>query len=298
MTMRVNPNIVPDLLSGLEQTRQQLNQADLQLASGRSINVPSDNPSGTAALILNHDAQNRTDTFQRNITDLQSTLQIADSALGSAVSAVNQAISLGVEAGNSTLSNQNRQEIVVQLTGIQQQLVGIANTTASGTYLFAGTLVESQPFTLNPAAAAGVTYNGNSAVTSVQIASGQSVSINSPGNQMFMNPSGNLFLAINQLITAVQTNSGIGAASTALGQASSEFSSQRVSYGTALNQLQSTGTFLSNESVQLSTEESNIDGADIAKVASDFSQAQIAYTSVLDAEGKILNLPNLLSFLR
>ena len=75
--------------------------ADLQLASGRSINAPSDNPSGTADLVLNHDAQNQTDTFQRNIGDLQSKLQIADSVLGSAVSAVNQAISLGVEAGSA-----------------------------------------------------------------------------------------------------------------------------------------------------------------------------------------------------
>ena len=298
MTVRVNPNFVPDLSAGLDLARQQLNVADLQLASGRSINAPSDNPSGTAALVLNHDAQNQTDTFERNVTDLQSTLQIADSVLGSAVSAANQAISLGVEAGNSTLSNQNRQAIANQLVGIQKQLVAIANTSASGTYLFAGTLVESQPFTLNPAAAAGVNYNGNSAVTSVQIANGESVSINSPGNQIFMNPSGNLFLAVNQLISAVQTNSGIAAASTALGQASSEFSAQRVSYGTALNQLQSTGTFLSNEKVQLSTEETNIAGADIAKVASDFSQAQIAYNSALTAEGKILNLPNLLSFIQ
>jgi flagellar hook-associated protein 3 FlgL len=298
MSIRVNPNILPDLLAGLNEARQQLNQSDLELASGRTINVPSANPAGTSALILNHASQAQTDGYQQNISDLQSKLQIADSSLSSAVTAINQAISLGVESGNGTLSNGDRQAIAQQLLGIQEQLVGIGNTTAGGTYLFGGTQVETAPFTVDPTAAAGVTYTGNNSVTSVQIANGQSANINVPGSQLFLNASGSVLGSINQLITAVQNNSGISAAVTALGQAASQFDTQRLTYGTALNQLQSTGTFLSNQQVQLSTQETNLDGADIAKVATQFSQAQVAYTSLLEAESKILNLPNILSFLQ
>src|SRR5579862_948701 len=217
MTVRVSPNIVPDTLSGLNGLKQQLNTADLELASGRSINSPSDNPSGIAALIVNHAAQSATDTFERNIGNLQSTLQIADSALNSAVGVINQAISLGVQAGNSSLSAGDRQAIAQQLQGIQQQLVSIANTRSGGTYLFAGTQVETQPFTLNSSSASGVNYSGNSSVTQVEIANGQSVNINVPGDQLFLNPAGSLLGSINQLITAVQTNTGIPAASDALG---------------------------------------------------------------------------------
>lgn len=298
MNVRVNPNILPDLLAGLDQTRQQLNQADAQLASGRSINAPSDNPAGTAALVLNHAAQSQTDSFRQNISDLQSKMQIADSALSSGESAIQQAISLGVEAGNSNLSDQNRQAIAQQLSGIQQQLVGIANTTAGGTYLFGGTLVTTQPFTLNPSDPSGVTYNGNSAVLSVEISNGQNVTTNVPGNQLFLNPAGNVFGALNQLITAIQSNSGIAAANTAFGQAASEFNTERLAYGTSLNQLQSTDSFLANDQVQLQTQEGNISAADLAKVATNFSQAELAYNSLLAAEGKILNLPTLLNYLQ
>lgn len=298
MTLRVNPNVLPDLLAGLDQARQQINQADAQLASGRTINQPSDNPAGTAALVLNHDAQSQTDTFRQNISDLQSKMQIADSALSSAESAIQQAISLGVEAGNSNLSNQDRQAVAQQLTGIQQQLLGIANATAGGTYLFGGTLVTTQPFTLNPSDPSGVTYNGNSAVTSVEIANGQSVTTNVPGNQLFLNSAGSVFGALNQLITAIQSNSGIAAANTAFGQAASEFNTARLSYGTSLNQLQSTDSFLANDQVQLQTQEGNISAADLAKVATNFSQADVAYNSLLQAESKILNLPNLLNYLQ
>jgi flagellar hook-associated protein 3 FlgL len=297
-SMRANPNIIPDLLAGLTTTEQQLNQADLQLASGRSINSPSDNPAGTEALVLNRAAQAQNDTFQTNIGDLQTRLQTADSALSSAVTDINQAITLGVEAGNSDLSDSQRQAIAAQLQGIQQQLVGIANTSYNGTYLFAGTLVQTPPFALDPTAAAGVTYSGNSAVTSVEIASGQSVNVNVPGDQLFLNSSGSLLGSINQLITAIQTNTGIAAASASFGQASSEFDAQRVTYGTALNQLQSTNSFLASEGVQLSTQETNIAGADIAKVATNFSQDEVAYQTLLEAEGKILNLPTLLDYIQ
>jgi flagellar hook-associated protein 3 FlgL len=298
MSVRVNPNILPDLLSGLNETRQQINQADAQLASGRTINQPSDNPAGTAALVLNHAAQSQADSFQQNIGDLQSKMQIADSALSSAESAIQQAISLGVESGNSNLSNQDRQAIAQQLAGIQQQLVGIANSTAGGTYLFGGTLVTTQPFTLNPSDPSGVTYNGNASVTSVEIANGQSVTTNVPGDQLFLNAAGSVFGALNQLITAIQTNTGISTANTTFGQAASEFSTARLTYGTSLNQLRSTDTFLANDQVQLQTQESNITAADLAKVATNFSQADIAYTSLLQAESKVLNLPTLLDYLQ
>lgn len=298
MSIRVNPNIIPDMIAGLAQTQQQLNQADQQIASGRTINQPSDNPAGMAALILNHAVQSQTDTFTTNVSNLQDRLQTADSALSSAVTAVNQAISLGVEAGNSTLSNIDRQAIVSQLSGIQQQLVSIANTAYGGTYLFGGSLVETTPFALDSTSPNGVTYSGNSSMVSVEINDGATVATNVPGDQVFLNPSGSLMGAIRGLITAVQNNSGIGAASVTLGTAASVFNGERVAYGSSLTQLQSMGNFLASQQTQLATRENNIDAADIAKASSNFSQASVAYQSLIEAEANILKLPNLLTSLQ
>ncbi|HUO25908.1 MAG TPA: flagellar hook-associated protein FlgL [Candidatus Aquilonibacter sp.] len=297
-SVRVNPNLASDLLAGINTVREELNQSDLEIASGKSINTPSDNPGGAAALVINLAEQSQTDTYQANAADLQTRLQTADSVLGSAVTAITSAISAGVEAGNSDLSTDNRDAIANQVAGIQQQLVSLANTTSGGTYLFSGTLVETQPFALDSASPSGVTYSGNSGVTSVQLSSGQSLATNLPGSQLFLNPSGNVFQSINQLILAIQNNSGISTAVTNLGQALQEFNSQRQSYGTALNQLQSTGNLLASEQVQLASQQSNISAADLPTAVTNFSQSEIAYTSLLEAEGKVLNLPNLLSFLQ
>lgn len=294
----VNPNPAPDLLAEIKTVQQQMNQADLQIGSGKSINTPSDDPDGAAALVINQAAQDQVDTYQKNATDLQTRLQIADSALGSAVTAITQAISAGTEAGNSDLSNQNRAAIANQISSIQQQLVSLANTTSGGTYLFAGTLVETQPFTVNSSSPNGVTYSGNGGTSTVELTNGQYTSVNVPGDQLFLNPSGNVFQSINQLITAIQTNTNIGTAVTNLGQALQEFNAQRQFYGTALSQLQSTSTLLANENVQLATQQSNIADADLPAVITNFSQAQIAYTALIEAEGNVLNLPNLLDFVQ
>ena len=51
-SIRVNPNIIPDLLSALAETRQQADTATIELATGSRINQPSDDPAGAAQLYL------------------------------------------------------------------------------------------------------------------------------------------------------------------------------------------------------------------------------------------------------
>ena len=297
-SIRANPNVVPDLLAGINTLQSDLNQADLEIASGKSINVPSDNPGGAAALVINQAASTQVDTYQANVNSLETRLQAADSVLGSAVTAITSAISAGVEAGNSDLSNQNRAAIASQISGIQQQLVSLANTTSGGTYLFSGSLSETQPFSLNTALPNGVTYSGNSEVVPVELSNGNNLNTNIPGDQLFLNPSGSVFQTVNQLINAIQSNTNIGTAVTNLGNALQEFNAQRQFYGTALNQLQSTGNLLANEQIQFSTQQSNIAQADLPAAISNFSQSEIAYTALIQAEGKVLNLPNLLDLIQ
>jgi flagellar hook-associated protein 3 FlgL len=299
MSLRPNPNPLPDLQFNFATVENQLNKADQELASGQSINQPSDDPAGTLALILNRAAQAQNDTFQSNVGDLTTRLQTADSALSSAVNVINQAISAGVEAGNSDLSNSQRSAIASELIGVQQDLVGIGNTSVGGSYLFAGTQSETQPFVIdNTTTPPTVTYQGNSNTTSVSISIGDSVTTNVPGDQLFMNSAGSLFGALGQLINAVQTNTGIAAANTTFGTAVTEFEGQKTVYGTALNQLQNAGSFLSAAQIQLATQETNIAGANFGEVTTNFSQADIAYQSLIAAQSKILNLPTLLTFLQ
>src|SRR5437879_1614363 len=106
--MRVNPNITPDVLDALSRTRFEEETALTQLSTGRRVNVPSDDPSAAAVLVVNRAQSARADQFLRSIAGVRLQLQTADSTLNSVVLALQRAISLGTEGANGTMSAANR----------------------------------------------------------------------------------------------------------------------------------------------------------------------------------------------
>lgn len=297
--MRVNPNFSNDILQDLYVSQNQSQIAMQQLASGKLINEPSDNPAGAAEMVQNQAQQDQTDQFLQNTSALEGQLQTADSALSSVVEAINSAISLGTEGANGTNSTQNMQSIAQQVQGIQSQILQLANTSYQGNYIFAGTLTSTTPFTLNSGSPDGVTYNGNTDVNSVEIAPGNNVQTNVPGSQLFQGTGGDVFGALQQLITALQSgnSAAAGAATTQLGTSLSYLSQQRVFYGNAVDQMNSNQTFLQTEQVNLQTEANTVDGANLAQAATNLSQSQVTQNAALAALAKVIP-ENLMNFLQ
>ena len=298
MSARINPNTLPDLLSTMQTVQQNAQNAAQQVSTGRRVNNPGDDPAAMAALVFNNAQASQDTQFQTNISDVQSKVQVADSVMNSATQLLTTAISLGTQGATGTLSDANRQSIAAQVAGLQQQLLSLANTSYQGTYIFSGTAVTTQPFTADPSSPSGVTYNGDSAVTTVQISQGQSLQTNLPGDQVFANSAGNAFAALNDLTNALKSGTGIAAANTEVQNAFNQLNNQRVFYGNSLNQLQSAESFLSQDTVNLSTQQNSLIGADLTKAISQLSQSQTAEQATISATAQILNLPTLLSYLK
>jgi flagellar hook-associated protein 3 FlgL len=298
MSIRINPDPSPDLLAAISLNRQAQNTALQQISSGRQVNQLSDNPAASAEDVLNHVQSNQDDQFLHNITALQSQGQAIDSTLSSVVQAVTQAISLGVEGATGTLSDADRQAVAQQLIGIRNRVLGLANQSYQGNYVFAGTATSTQPFVLDSTQADGVKYNGNTNVNTIKISAGQTIAINLPGSQIFTNPSGDVLGSLNGLITALQNNSGIAAANANLDQAFTQLTTQRVFYGNALQQLQSSQTFLSSEKVQLAQQENSLVGVDLSVAITNLEQAGVATSAILSATSRILSTLNLLNYLK
>src|SRR5271165_737893 len=172
MSVRINPNPAPDLLAAIAQNRQSQNTALQQLSTGLAVNQLSDNPAAAAEVTLNHAQVSQDTQYLQNITNLTAQSNTIDSTLSSVVTAVTQAISLGVEGANGTQSSADRQATVQQLTGIRDQVLSLANQTYQGSFLFAGTATSTQPFVLDSTQADGVKYYGNTKTNNVTISNG------------------------------------------------------------------------------------------------------------------------------
>jgi flagellar hook-associated protein 3 FlgL len=288
--MRVNPNFTPTILEDLWQSQAQEQTAIQQLATGRRVNVPSDDPAAAAADVQNQAFQGQNDQYLQNTSGLDSMLQTADSALSSVVTALNQVISLGVQGANGGLSSADEQAIAVQVQGFQNQIVQLANSSYQGNYIFGGTLTQTPPFALDSTQPSGVRYDGNTGVNSVEIAQGRSIQVNVPGSQVFQGAGGDVMGSLQQLVTALQSGNitNIGTATTQVRTALDYISQQRVFYGSAVNQLNANQSFLQQEQVNLQTQENSLVGADLAKAATDLSRAQTAQSAALAAIAKVI----------
>ncbi|HEY1799391.1 MAG TPA: flagellar hook-associated protein FlgL [Terriglobales bacterium] len=285
--MRVNPNSMPDLLTALSATQQQQDTELLQLSTGRRVNQPSDDPAAEAQLIENNADSAQVDSFQQSLSSINGQFQTADSTLSSIETQMQRAITLGTQAANQgTLSDSDRLAIANELQGIQNQLVSLANTSYQGVFLFSGT-VQTQPFVVDASVPSGVRYAGNTGVNKVTVGAGYQIQVNQPGSQLFSASGSDIFQSMTDLIQSIQTNSNIGNSVAEVNKAFTYLSTQRVFFGNAMNQVTSQQNFLSSETVELSTQENTIAGADISVVASNLVQTENAQQAALQAIGRM-----------
>ena len=297
--MRINPDILPDLLAALNDNQQQINDDLEQISSGRSVNQPSDNPAAAAALVVNADQTSQANQFLSSISTVSGELQSADSTLNSVTTALQQAISLGVEGANGTLNASDQQALAVQVQGIQSQLINLANLAYQGNYVFAGTATSTPPYVLDSTSSSGVTYQGNSGVNSITIGNQYTVQTNLPGSQLFSSSSSNVFQAIQDLITGLQSGNAT-AISTAVGEltnASNYIDQQRVFYGNTISQLNAQTTYLNSETTQLSQQQNTLGAANMPAVISNLESAQVSRQATLESMSNTLQ-NNLFNYLR
>jgi flagellar hook-associated protein 3 FlgL len=288
--MRVNPNLVPDILAGLQQSQTTLNQALEQVSTGKSVNVPSDNPAAASEMVQNTIETANVDQYTQNVTGVLSQVQAASSALSSVESSLTQAISLGTEGANGTESTANQQAIASQVQGILNSVVTQANTSYEGSYLFGGTASSQQPYTADSSSPTGYTYNGNSGQNSVAVGDSTNVQVNLPGSQIFSNSTTNVLGSLSALVTALQggNSSAIGTAVSGVTTALNYVSQQSIFYANADSQLNSQETYLQQETVNLSSQQTSLVGVNMAQAAINLSQAQTDNSAALAAAAKVL----------
>lgn len=295
--MRVNPNPMPDLLAALNQTRLDAQEAMLQISSGQSVNQPSDNPAAAALLVENHDQTTFANGYLQSLNSIQGQLSTADSTLNSVVTALQRALTLGVEGANGTLNDADRSAITVELQGIRDQLVFLANASFQGRYLFSGTVTNTPPFVADDTVPSGVRYDGNDTVNQVTIGNGYRLAVNQPGSQLFAAPGHDIFQAMTTLIQAMQSNSGFDAAIGTMRDAYDHLLTERVFYGNAINQAESQSTYLNTAKLQLSQQQNALGGADLAAAAVRLTSAETATNATLSAMSRFSQM-NLFDFLK
>lgn len=278
--MQVDPLYITNLVRSLDQTQANQQQLSSELSSGVSITSLGQNPVGAGENVLLLNQIQQDDSFTQTAGTVTAHLQVADSALGSVVSQLTQAISMATAANNGTMNASNVESIGNQLAGIRDEVQSLANTNYQGQYIFAGGQTGTAPFSTSPVVSPAVTnYGGDGDVNYLQMPNGQKIQLNVPGDQIFLgNGAKSVFGALNALIADYSTgniNTAQAVSDTeALGTALNFVSQQRVIIDNSITQVSAASSAVTSEKMQLTTAQTNLMQADIPTVATQLSLAE------------------------
>lgn len=138
-----------------------------QIASGRRILRPSDDPIAAARVVGFREAISRLEQFQRNGDSARSRLEHEEAALNSVTNILQRVRELALRANNATENNESRKQIATEMRQQIDALVQMANQQdGNGRFLFAGNRDGAQPVSR---VAGGFLYNGDQGQRLIQI---------------------------------------------------------------------------------------------------------------------------------
>lgn len=183
--MRIASSTIFDIgTSGVQSQLSELATLQEEISSGKSLNTPSDNPLGAAQAVTAQQGSDANVQFAANQSTATSSLQLEDNTLGSISTVIGSIQSDLTDAGDPSLTDQERSVLATKIQSSLQQLVSLGNTTdAQGNYLFGGFESDSPPFSVSTDGT--VTYTGDQGQQLAQVNATRSIATSDPGSAIF-----------------------------------------------------------------------------------------------------------------
>ena len=290
--------VVRNFVSDLDGNYRALSQSQRQVATGKRVLTPSDDPVGISlALGLRRD-QGATEAWGRNIDDSLTWLNTTDRALEQGLDVVQRAHELAVQGGNGTLSTDARALIANEVETLKSQFVEIGNSSIGGRFIFGGTATDTPPFD-SATETAVVPINTN--LMNREVAQGSVISVNITADRLQDPPgaTGDIFTVLDNLATAMRNNdtNALGTALTALDVHQDNISALRGEGAAKINRLELTQSRFQAQKIATSEQLSSIEDVDMAQAITDLSMRESVYRSALAVGAKVIQ-PSLVDFLR
>src|SRR5579884_2268458 len=200
-------------LQGMNRIQANQQRAQQQLTTGLKINSVADAPDQIANLMQVRAKLAQTQQISSNLGQVKTETDSAESALENAVKLMDDASTLATEAQPTTQTPEMRAQMGAQIGADLQQMVGIANTSVDGKFLFSGDLDQTQPYSIDLTQASPVSaYAGSASTRQVQHPDGSLFPTSLTAQQIFdsADPTTNVFITMSDLRTALMNNDQTG----------------------------------------------------------------------------------------
>lgn len=143
--MRVTQNMmINNMIYWTSKQTEKLSKVQTEVASGKQINQPSDDPAGMGRVLTDRSTISAYGQHESNISQALAWIEVSETTLDAVDTLLQDAQNIVVNLASSDLDS--RKNAFMQLESIYEQVIGYANTQFGSTFLYSGNQSGAIPF--------------------------------------------------------------------------------------------------------------------------------------------------------
>jgi len=296
--MRVTQSMLAsNSLKNLSKSYANMGKYQDQLATGKKISRPSDDPVVAIKGMFYRTNLTEVEQYKRNLNEAYTWMENSEAGIEQATQVVQRIRELVVQAKNETNSPDDLKAIGVEIGQLKEDLVGVANTQVAGRYIFNGTQTKNPPIVKDG--------DGNLDFTkmvtksyNVEVSKGVQLKVNTNGSNVFGEE---LFRNLEQIEASLLDGEGsFESGDEALSKLDNHINgilAERSELGARYNRLELVDSRLGDQEVIANRILSDNEDADIEKVITELTIQESIHRASLAVGSRIIQ-PTLIDFLR
>ncbi|MFO7577780.1 MAG: flagellar hook-associated protein FlgL [Pelovirga sp.] len=273
----------------LNRSNDQLQNLQLQIASGRKLNRPSDDPTAISPVLSARTRIQSADRYMETIASGLDRINQMDSYLDAIQNNLVRLKEISIAGVNGALSPADMTTYAEEVAQLRQSLLADANASVDGKYLFAGFAETTRPFTENEDGA--VVYNGDSGVIEFEIAPNELIAVNLTGANL-MQGEVDIFALVGQLEEALRSNdpAAVAALIDPLEQAADQVRILRSKGGNVGRRLDSAAAQMERIKLDMEALRSRYEDVDMLEAITRLQQQEQSFQAALSITGRVAQL--------
>jgi flagellar hook-associated protein 3 FlgL len=296
--MRITQSMLSsNSLKNLSESYRRMGKYEDQLATGKKINKPSDDPVVAMKGMYYRSNLTEVEQYKRNLSELYLWMENSEAGIDQANSALQRVRELTIQGQNDTNSPDDRKAIAREIDQLKQSLAATANTQVGGRYIFHGTDVMKPVVTQNdPVEVAANLSNKDINNYQVEVSRGVFMKANVNPANVFNQEMFDTVQKIQDQLESADPKE-LDALLDELDNVMNTLSAERSELGARYNRLEMVENRLGQQEVMATRVLSDNEDADIERVIMDLKSQESIHRAALSVGARIIQ-PTLMDFLR
>jgi flagellar hook-associated protein 3 FlgL len=284
-------------LRNLSESYRRMGKFEDQLATGKKITKPSDDPVVAMKGMYYRSNLTEVEQYKRNLSELYLWMDNSEAGIDQANSALQRVRELTLQGKNDTNSPDDRKAIAREIDQLKKSLAATANTQVGGRYIFHGTDVMKPVVTSEePVVVAGNLTNEEINNYQVEVSRGVFMRANVNPANVFNQE---MFDKVQKIQDQLESGDpqGLDQLLNDLDNVMNTLSAERSELGARYNRLEMVESRLGQQEVMATKVLSDNEDADIERVIMDLKSQESVHRAALSVSARIIQ-PTLMDFLR